>query len=108
MPVLGSRHSGLTEAEAGERLRQYGPNQLKGRKKASPVVVFLQQFLSPLIYVLLAAAVISAVMQHFTDAAVILAVLLLNAVVGFVQEARAERAMEALIRMAAPRAREPR
>jgi len=103
--ALGSRHSGLSETEARERLRQHGPNQLRGKKKTPPVVAFLQQFLSPLIYVLLVAAVISAVMQHFTDAAVILAVLLLNAVIGFVQETRAEKAMEALMRMAAPQAK---
>ncbi len=102
---IGSRHSGLQETEARERLRQFGPNELKGRKKTLPLLVFLQQFLSPLIYVLLAAAVISFIMQHFTDAIVILVVLLLNAVIGFVQEARAEKAMEALMQMAAPQAK---
>ena len=102
---IGSRHSGLTETEARERLQQYGPNELQGRKKPPAILVFLQQFLSPLIYVLLAAVVISFVMQHFTDAIVILVVLLLNAVIGFIQETRAEKAMEALMRMAAPQAK---
>jgi len=78
---------------------------LKGRKKTPPVLVFLRQFLSPLIYVLLVAAVISVIVEHLIDAGVILGVLLLNAVVGFIQETRAERAMEALIQMAAPEAR---
>ncbi|HEY90464.1 MAG TPA: HAD-IC family P-type ATPase, partial [Dehalococcoidia bacterium] len=102
---IGSRHSGLRETEARERLLQFGPNELKGKKKMSPLLVFLQQFLSPLIYILLAAVVISFIMQHFTDAIVILAVLLLNAVIGFVQETRAEKAMEALMQMAAPQAK---
>ncbi|HEY41249.1 MAG TPA: HAD-IC family P-type ATPase, partial [Dehalococcoidia bacterium] len=104
LQTLDSRPAGLSSAEATTRLRQYGPNQLEGRKKVPAVVVFLRQFLSPLIYVLLAATVISFVMDSFIDAIVILVVLLLNAVIGYVQETRAERAMEALIQMAAPRA----
>ena len=103
--ALGSRHSGLSEAEAEARLQQYGANELKGKPKASPVLVFLRQFLSPLIYVLMAAVIISLVVQHYLDAFVILGVLLLNAIVGFMQESRAERAMEALVQMAAPRAK---
>ncbi len=103
--ALDSRRSGLTATEARARLLQYGPNRLKGRKKTPLLLVFLRQFLSPLIYVLLAAAVISIIVEHFIDAWVILGVLLLNAIIGFAQETRAERAMEALIRMAAPQAR---
>jgi len=103
--ALNSKRSGLTEAEAKARLLQYGPNELKGKKKTPAIMVFLRQFLSPLIYVLLVAAIIAVVVEHFIDAGVILGVLLLNAVVGFMQETRAERAMEALIQMAAPRAR---
>ncbi|MFQ6121474.1 MAG: cation-translocating P-type ATPase [Dehalococcoidales bacterium] len=103
--VLGSRRSGLTDTEAKTKLLQYGANQLKGRKKPLPILVFLRQFLSPLIYVLLIAVIISAIVQHFIDAGVILAVLLLNAVIGFIQETRAEKAMEALVQMAAPKAR---
>ncbi len=104
LKTLNAQPSGLSTAEAASRLRQYGPNQLVGRKKVPPVVVFLRQFLSPLIYVLLAATVISFIMDSVIDAIVILVVLLLNAVIGYVQETRAERAMEALIQMAAPRA----
>jgi Ca2+-transporting ATPase len=105
LQALDSKRAGLTAAEARARLLQYGPNQLKGKKKTPPLLVFLRQFLSPLIYVLLVAAVISIIVQHFIDAWVILGVLLLNAIIGFVQETRAERAMEALIQMAAPKAR---
>jgi len=103
--ALGSRHSGLSEAEAKARLQQHGPNELKGRKKTAPALIFLRQFLSPLIYILLIAAVISAVVGHFIDVVVIMAALVLNAAIGFTQESRAERAMEALVRMAAPRAK---
>jgi len=103
--AFNSRRSGLTEAEAKARLLQHGPNTLKGKKKTPPMVVFLRQFLSPLIYVLLVAAVISIIVEHFLDAWVILGVLLLNAIIGFIQETRAEKAMEALIQMVAPRAR---
>jgi len=101
--ALDSRRSGLTETGAKARLLQYGPNELKRKKKDPPILVFLRQFLSPLIYILLVAVVISVVVQHFIDAWVILGVLLLNAAVGFMQEIRAERAMEALMQMAAPR-----
>ena len=102
---LNSRVIGLTESEAKERLTKYGVNELKAKKKTPPVIVFLKQFLSPLIYVLLAAAIISFIVQHFIDAWVIIGVLLANAIVGFVQETRAEKAMEALSRLAAPKAK---
>jgi Ca2+-transporting ATPase len=69
------------------------------------VAVFLRQFLSPLIYVLVAAAAVSIAVGHYADAGVIATVLLLNAVIGYAQETRAERAMEALMGMAAPRAK---
>jgi len=104
LKAIDSRRSGLTADEARARLLKYGPNQLKGRKKTPPLLVFLRQFLSPLIYVLLVAAVISIIVEHYIDAWVIIGVLLLNAIIGFVQETRAEKAMEALIRMAAPKA----
>ncbi|MDP2932436.1 MAG: HAD-IC family P-type ATPase, partial [Chloroflexota bacterium] len=102
---LGSRHSGLHSTEARARFSRYGPNELKAKKKTAPVIVFFRQFLSPLIYVLLVAVLISAIVEHFLDAAVIMGVLLVNAVVGFMQETRAEKAMEALLQMAAPRAK---
>ena len=103
--MLNSRRSGLSKAETSERLIQYGPNKLKGKKKTPPILVLLRQFINPLIYVLLIAVIISFIVKHFIDAWVILGVLLLNAVIGFIQETRAEAAMEALIKMAAPRAR---
>jgi len=104
LDALNTKQSGLTDAEAKRLLASYGPNQLRGRKKKSPVLLFLRQFLSPLIYVLVAAAIVSVVVGHYTDAAVILGVLILNATIGFVQEQQAEKAMEALLQMTAPKA----
>ena len=107
----GSRIDGLTEKEAKERLTQYGMNELIGKKKTPLIIVFLQQFLSPLIYILLAAGIISLVSQFFTaeehyiDAIVIFGVIILNAVIGTFQESQAEKAMEALLEMAAPKAK---
>ncbi len=105
LSALDSRRDGLTSEEATTRLARHGPNHLVGKKKTPPLVVLLRQFLSPLIYILLAAVAVSIIVGDLLDAWVILAVLVLNAVVGFVQETRAEKAMEALIQMAAPKAR---
>lgn len=106
----GSRTSGLTSIEAAERLARYGSNELKGKKRPPLIKLFLGQFLSPLIYVLLAAGIISLVSQfvtgeqHVIDAVVIFGVIILNATIGTFQEGRAEKAMEALLKMAAPKA----
>ena len=103
---FNSARSGLSEEEAGNRLRQYGPNELTEAGRRPAVLVFLRQFASPLIYILLAAALIEfSVMRKPTDASVILAVVFINAIIGFVQESRAERAMEALKRLTVPQAK---
>ncbi len=103
---LDSTRAGLAEETARKRLEQYGTNELREKGKTPAVMVFLRQFASPLIYILLVAAAIELiVMQKTTDAAVILVVVFLNAIIGFVQENRAERAMEALKQLAAPRAK---
>ena len=103
---LGSSRSGLTREEAEERLRQHGPNELREKGKTPAVIVFLRQFASPLIYILLIAVLVELfIMQKPTDAAVIMVVLTVNAVIGFIQEVRAERAMEALKKLAVPHAR---
>lgn len=102
---FNSRRHGLSEDEAKARLEQYGHNELRSRKKTLPVVAFFKQFLSPLIYILFAAVIISILTQHYLDAWVILGILLANAAIGFVQETRAERAMQALMQMAAPKAK---
>ena len=102
---LGSSREGLAEEEAARRLATHGPNALAETRGASPLSVFLHQFASPLIYLLLGAAATSAFLRQYKDAAVIGAVLLINAVIGFVQEHRAERSVRALGRMLVPLAR---
>jgi len=96
--------SGLTESEARERLAHFGPNQLPPPKRRGPLLRFLAQFHDVLIYVLLGATVVTALLGHWVDAQVILAVVLVNAVIGFLQEGKAENALEAIRDMLAPKA----
>lgn len=95
----GDAARGLTEAEAVTRLRREGPNTLPAARGRGPVLRFLLQFNSPLIYVLLAAALVTGLLGEHVDALVILGVVIVNAVVGFVQESRAEKALTALAAM---------
>ncbi len=103
--LLESRHAGLSAGEAAERFEKFGPNRLKGKKKTPAAVVFFRQFLSPLVYILVTAAVVKTIVGSYADAVVIGAVLLLMALIGFVQEIRAEKAMQALLQMVSPRAK---
>lgn len=96
--------AGLTGAEAQKRLSQYGPNHLPEPKKRSALLRFLKQFNNILIYVLLIAAGITFFMGHYPDTAVILLVVVINASIGFVQENRAEKAMESIKNILAPEA----
>ena len=96
---------GLSRAEAVRRLAAGGANELPQARRASAVAVFARQFASPLIYLLLVAAAVSLAIGERNDAVVIVVVLVANAIVGAVQEGRAERSMAALRRLAAPRAR---
>jgi calcium-translocating P-type ATPase len=102
--ALDARPEGLTAAEAARRLDAHGPNRLAEVQTRGPLPRFLAQFHNILIYVLLAAAVVTAALQHWVDTGVILAVVLANAVIGFLQEGKAEAAMAAIRRMLAPRA----
>ncbi|MDP1732546.1 MAG: HAD-IC family P-type ATPase [Devosia sp.] len=95
---------GLTAAEASARLAQYGPNALPEARAPSLVSVFLRQFLSPLIYVLLAAALVSVALGDIKDALFIGAVLLVNGVIGAAQEYSAGRAAAALRKLEPPHA----
>ncbi len=88
--------AGLSATEAAERLRLQGPNQLTARRGQGPLVRLLLQFHQPLIYILLVAAGVTAVLDEWIDAAVILGVVLINALVGFFQEGKALQAIEAL------------
>ncbi|MDZ7733177.1 MAG: HAD-IC family P-type ATPase [Acidimicrobiia bacterium] len=90
---------------AASRLERYGPNALEEDHPPSAVVVLARQFASPLIYILLGAAVVTVLLEEYLDAAVIAAVLLLNAVIGFVQERKAESAVRALMQLVVPHAR---
>jgi|Deesub1362B_J571_1020462.scaffolds.fasta_scaffold00125_36 Ca2+-transporting ATPase len=101
---LDTSLEGLSKEEAERRLRKFGPNELVEKKKKSPLIMFLGQFRDFMIIVLIAAAVISALAGDLKDTITIAIILILNAVVGFVQEFRAEKAMEALKRLAAPSA----
>ena len=101
---LGSCREGLTAEEAEGRLARYGPNELKERKKKTALMMLMGQFNDFLIIVLIAAAIMAGLAGSPKDAIVILAVVVLNAIIGFIQEHKAEKAMAALKKMAAPSA----
>jgi len=101
---LETSSEGLSETEAVARFEQYGPNRLKSVKETSVWKILLHQFASPLIYILLAAMVVTLAIQHWTDALVIGVVIVINAVIGFTQENRAENAIQALISLTEPKA----
>jgi len=102
--VLGCEPEGLTAREATARLKKYGSNTLPKPKERSSFLRFLAQFNNVLIYVLLASALITAALQHFVDTAVVLAVVIANASIGFIQEGRAEKAMASIRDLLAPHA----
>ena len=101
---LDGSTAGLSPAEAAARLERHGPNRLPQAKRRSPLLRFVLQFHNILIHVLLGSAFITAVLGHWVDTAVILAVVLANAVIGFIQEGKAEKSMDAIRQMLAPRA----
>jgi magnesium-transporting ATPase (P-type) len=102
---LGTNTQGISSEEAETRLRQYGPNSLPKARPASLLRIFLCQFVSPLIYVLVAAALFSLVIQEWSDAAFITGVLLINAIIGTIQEYSAQRAATALQQLVTTRSR---
>lgn len=102
---LSSNINGLDPEEAQNRQRYFGPNEIPEKKPVLPIFLFLKQFHSILIYILLAAAGIAYFFDKLIDVYVIAAVILLNTVIGFVQEYRAERAIAALKKMIVPRAK---
>ena len=106
--LLGSNIDGLSEEEAKRRLQEYGSNKLQEKPPKSPLILFFEQFKSILVVILLIAAGVSAYLtvlegEPLTDTYVILVILILNAVLGFVQEYRAEKAVEALKKLINPR-----
>lgn len=97
---LQTSSTGLSEEEAKKRLEEFGPNELEEKKKKTPLGIFINQFKDFMILVLMVAAVISGIAGDLTDTIIILVIVVLNAVIGFIQEYRAENAMEALKKMA--------
>ena len=109
--TLNAKMDGLSQEEAQERLQEFGPNELKKEKRKSPVKLFLEQFTDILIIILLAAMVLSIIIglqsqseAEIYDAVVIFAIVMACAVLGFTQEYKAEKALEALKKMTAPTA----
>lgn len=102
---LGSSATGLLAAEAAQRLAVNGPNELKEGKRISPLLIFLGQFKSLIIWILIAAGIISGLLGEVVDTIAILAIVALNAVIGFYQEFNAEQSIAALKKMTAPQAK---
>jgi Ca2+-transporting ATPase len=102
--LLQSNPAGLTSAEAARRLAQYGPNELQETRRISPWAILLEQFKNILIIILLIAVGLSAILGHGVEAIAITVIVLFAVGLGFIQEYRAERAIEALRQMAAPTA----
>lgn len=101
---LNTQASGLTQLQAQQRLQQYGLNRLPEPARTSAWFRFLLHFHNVLIYVLIGSAVVTMLLGHWVETAVILAVVVINALIGFVQEGKAEQAMSAIRNMLAPRA----
>jgi magnesium-transporting ATPase (P-type) len=104
LAALKTGREGLTAQEAESRKERFGPNRLAAAPKRSEILRFLSQFSNVLIYVLLAAAALALAIGHVSDAIIVLAVVLLNAVIGYIQEGRAEKALDAIRGMIDPRA----
>jgi len=95
-------HRGLTSADISQRLAEFGPNELRREEKASPFSLFLAQFKNLLILILVVATVLSLLVGEWVDSLMIAAIVLLSAILGFVQEYKAEQALEALKKMLSP------
>ncbi len=102
--ALQTDQAGLTQKEAARRLTQYGLNRLSSQKTRSPLLRFLSQFNNLLIYVLLASSLVTALLRHWVDTSVIAGVVVINAIIGFIQEGRAEEAMNAIRHILSPEA----
>ncbi len=102
--LKSNAHNGLSQREAGERLRRDGRNEMKAARKKTPVESFLEQLNDPLIYVLIVAAVVSVLLEEISDAIIIGVVVVMNALVGMLQEGKARKALESLKKLTSPKA----
>ena len=96
---VSSSANGLSQQDAEHNLEKYGSNRLRPAKKKGPLARFLAQFHNVLIYVLLASGCVTALLGHWVDSGVILGVVILNAIIGFIQEGKAEKALDAIRNM---------
>src|SRR3989344_2303532 len=97
--LLDSSLTGLTQSEAHLRLKRYGPNELKHEDTINPFFLFVNQFNNPLLLILSIAIIVSLYLQEYINASVIFGIILLNGILGFIQEYRAEKALDMLKRM---------
>lgn len=102
---LETSENGLSDAEAKQRIAQYGPNKLVEEEKISKLKILLHQFTNPLIYILLIAGVVTIMLKEYIDSGVIFAVVILNAIIGYIQEYKAEESVRALKKMVVPKAK---
>ncbi|MFO3724890.1 cation-transporting P-type ATPase [Pseudomonas sp. HLMP] len=102
--MLRTGPEGLQDVEVARRLELYGPNRLLPPKRRGPLLRLLAQFHNVLLYVMIAAAVITALLEHWVDTCVLLAAVVINAIIGFIQEGKAESALQAIRAMLAPHA----
>lgn len=102
---LNSSENGLSQKEAEARIEKYGYNELEKGKKATPIVIFINQFKNALILLLIFAGFLSLFLHEKVESIAIFAIVLLNAILGFIQEYRAEKAIEALQKISAPTAK---
>lgn len=103
--LVSSPEQGLAAADAAERLEKHGRNELTEGKRVSPILLFLNQFKDFMVLVLMGATLISGLLGEYLDAITIIAIIALNAVLGFFQEFRAERSLRALKELSAPTAK---
>ena len=102
---LHSRLDGLTESEAKRRLEKYGLNQIEKEKQRSPFFIFIRQLKDPMVLILFVATFLSFVLGEIIDGIIIVAILIMTTVIGFIQEFRSEKAIDALMKMTAPTCR---
>jgi len=102
---LNSSEKGLSQEEVKARLEKFGPNEVKAKRGISPLQIFISQFKSIIVWILVAAVIISLFLKEYIDASVIGAILILNAIIGFFQEFKAEKSIEALKKMISQKAK---